>query len=252
MVRFQGGHNAGHTLVIGNETYKLALLPSGVVRRASSRSSATAWWSIPGTCCEEIEGCAAQGVRVDAREPAIAEPCRADPAAAPRARRRARGRARHRKIGTTGRGIGPAYEDKVGRRAIRRRRPGRAARRWAEDRHAAAHHNALLQRPRRPQVEADELARRAAGAGAEDPALRRAGLGAARRAARAPASASCSRARRPRCSTSTTAPIRSSPRPTRWRRRRCSARAGPARSATCWASPRPTPRGSAPARSRPS
>ena len=50
VVRFQGGHNAGHTLVIGNRTYKLSLLPSGVVRRTSCRSSAMAWWSIPGRC----------------------------------------------------------------------------------------------------------------------------------------------------------------------------------------------------------
>ena len=46
VVRFQGGHNAGHTLVIDGVTYKLSLLPSGVVRGASSPSSATAWWSI--------------------------------------------------------------------------------------------------------------------------------------------------------------------------------------------------------------
>jgi adenylosuccinate synthase len=50
VVRFQGGHNAGHTLVIDGKVYKLSLLPSGVVRRASCRSSAMAWWSIPGTC----------------------------------------------------------------------------------------------------------------------------------------------------------------------------------------------------------
>jgi len=48
VVRFQGGHNAGHTLVIDGVTYKLSLLPSGVVRPASSPSSAMAWWSIPG------------------------------------------------------------------------------------------------------------------------------------------------------------------------------------------------------------
>jgi adenylosuccinate synthase len=50
VVRFQGGHNAGHTLVIEGVTYKLSLLPSGVVRGASSRSSATGSWSTPGRC----------------------------------------------------------------------------------------------------------------------------------------------------------------------------------------------------------
>ena len=48
VVRFQGGHNAGHTLVVGDTVYKLTLLPSGIVRRARSASSATAWCSIPG------------------------------------------------------------------------------------------------------------------------------------------------------------------------------------------------------------
>ena len=66
VVRFQGGHNAGHTLVIDGVTYKLSLLPSGVVRRASSPSSATAWWSIPGRCCEEIERLGAAGRERDA------------------------------------------------------------------------------------------------------------------------------------------------------------------------------------------
>ena len=51
VVRFQGGHNAGHTLVIGNKTYKLALLPSGIVARASCRLSATAWCSTRVTSC---------------------------------------------------------------------------------------------------------------------------------------------------------------------------------------------------------
>ena len=63
VVRFQGGHNAGHTLVIGDETYKLSLLPSGVVRPGKLSSSATAWWSIPGRWATRSSRAAqAQGV----------------------------------------------------------------------------------------------------------------------------------------------------------------------------------------------
>ena len=92
--------------------------PRAWCARASSRSSATAWWSIPGRCSSEIEAIRAKGVTVT---PAIAARRRqrdADPALARRASTaRARRRAATGKIGTTGRGIGPAYEDKVGRRA---------------------------------------------------------------------------------------------------------------------------------------
>ena len=121
VVRFQGGHNAGHTLVIGNKTYKLSLLPSGIVRPGKlvdHRQRRRA--SIPGRSIAEIEQLAAQGVAVTPRQPADRRECRADPAAPSRARRDARELRRGAgKIGTTGRGIGPAYEDKVGRRAIR-------------------------------------------------------------------------------------------------------------------------------------
>jgi hypothetical protein len=75
VVRFQGGHNAGHTLVIGGKTYKLALLPSGVVRGASCRSSATASWSIPGTGRGDRQA-RAQGVGDHAREPDDRRQCR--------------------------------------------------------------------------------------------------------------------------------------------------------------------------------
>jgi lipid A 3-O-deacylase len=116
VVRFQGGHNAGHTLVIGGQVYKLSLLPSGVVRPASSRSSATASSSTPGPARGD-RPLAAQGVRSTPRS--CASPTTPpDPAAAPRPRpgRESPGpeEDRHHR-----RGIGPAYEDKVGRRAIR-------------------------------------------------------------------------------------------------------------------------------------
>ncbi len=118
VVRFQGGHNAGHTLVVGNETYKLSLLPSGLVR-GKLGIIGNGVVVDPEALLAEIERVRAQGLRVDPETLRIADnatlilPLHQ---ALDRAREAARG---DRKIGTTGRGIGPAYEDKVARRAIR-------------------------------------------------------------------------------------------------------------------------------------
>ena len=118
VVRFQGGHNAGHTLVVGNETYKLSLLPSGLVR-GKLGIIGNGVVVDPEALLAEIEKVRAQGLAVTPGTLRIAEnvtlilPLHS---AIDRAREVARG---DRKIGTTGRGIGPAYEDKVARRAIR-------------------------------------------------------------------------------------------------------------------------------------
>jgi adenylosuccinate synthase len=118
VVRFQGGHNAGHTLVVGNQTYKLALLPSGVVR-GKLGVIGNGVVIDPEALLAEIERVRAQGLAVGPDNLRIADnatlilPVHS---AIDRAREAARG---DRKIGTTGRGIGPAYEDKVARRAIR-------------------------------------------------------------------------------------------------------------------------------------
>jgi len=118
VVRFQGGHNAGHTLVVGNETYKLSLLPSGIVRGTPSvigNGVVLDPWALKA----EIEKIAAQGLKITPDVLMIAETC---PLILPihrdldALREDASGAG---KIGTTRRGIGPAYEDKVGRRAIR-------------------------------------------------------------------------------------------------------------------------------------
>ena len=116
VVRFQGGHNAGHTLVVENETYKLSLLPSGVVRGKLGIIGNGVVLD-PQALLDEIDRVSAQGLRVTPDTLRIAEntplilPLHA---ALDKARETARG---ERKIGTTGRGIGPAYEDKVARRA---------------------------------------------------------------------------------------------------------------------------------------
>ena len=118
VVRFQGGHNAGHTLVVGNQTYKLSLLPSGIVRGTLSvigNGVVLDPWALKA----EIERLREQGVEVNPDNFQIADTC---PLILPfhrdldALREDASGAG---KIGTTRRGIGPAYEDKVGRRAIR-------------------------------------------------------------------------------------------------------------------------------------
>src|SRR5580692_1606953 len=118
VVRFQGGHNAGHTLVVGNQTYKLSLLPSGVVR-GKIGIIGNGVVIDPEALLAEIEKVKTQGIEVTPANLRVAENATLILPMHPaidRAREAARG---DRKIGTTGRGIGPAYEDKVARRAIR-------------------------------------------------------------------------------------------------------------------------------------
>jgi adenylosuccinate synthase len=119
VVRFQGGHNAGHTLVIGGKTYKLSLLPSGVVRPGKVGVIGNGVVIDPWALIAEIDRIKEQGVAVSRETLRIAEnatlilPLHRE---LDQMREEAAGSG---KIGTTGRGIGPAYEDKVGRRAIR-------------------------------------------------------------------------------------------------------------------------------------
>jgi adenylosuccinate synthase len=119
VVRFQGGHNAGHTLVIDGKVYKLSLLPSGIVRKGKLSVIGNGVVLDPYALLAEIDTLAKQGVEVTPQNLKIAENV-------PLILSLHRDLDRHRegaheglKIGTTGRGIGPAYEDKVGRRALR-------------------------------------------------------------------------------------------------------------------------------------
>ena len=119
VVRFQGGHNAGHTLVIDEVTYKLSLLPSGVVRGGKLSIIGNGVVIDPFELLKEIEAIRKLGVKITPDNLKIAEnatlilPVHKQLDLASEA---LRGQS---KIGTTGRGIGPAYEDKVGRRAVR-------------------------------------------------------------------------------------------------------------------------------------
>ncbi len=118
VVRFHGGHNAGHTLVVGEQTYKLSLLPSGLVR-GKLGVIGNGVVVDPEALLAEIERVRAQGLAVGPDTLRISDAAALIlplHAALDRAREAARG---ERKLGTTGRGIGPAYEDKVARRAIR-------------------------------------------------------------------------------------------------------------------------------------
>lgn len=117
VVRFQGGHNAGHTLVVGNETYKLSLLPSGIVRGTLSVIGNGVVLD-PWHFRDEVAKLKAQGVDINPQNLHIAETC-ALILPFHRDLDGLREDASEFKIGTTRRGIGPAYEDKVGRRAIR-------------------------------------------------------------------------------------------------------------------------------------
>ena len=119
IARFQGGHNAGHTLVIGDKVFKLSLLPSGIVRENKLAVIGNGVVLDPWALFSEIDKLAGQGVAISTENLMIAEntplilPLHQD---LDKLREEAAGKA---KIGTTGRGIGPAYEDKVGRRTIR-------------------------------------------------------------------------------------------------------------------------------------
>jgi adenylosuccinate synthase len=157
VVRFQGGHNAGHTLVIGDRTYKLSLLPSGVVRPGKLSIIGNGVVVDPWALAEEIDRLTEQGVEITPMNLKVADnACLILPlhGEVDRAREAANGADR---IGTTGRGIGPAYEDKVGRRAVRicdLADPALLTRRVDA---LLVHHNALLRGLGHQPFERDKL-----------------------------------------------------------------------------------------------
>ena len=160
VVRFQGGHNAGHTLVVGNIEYKLSLLPSGVVRPGKLSIIGSGVVVDPWALLAEIETMRGKGLAISPETLRLADNAALilpSHGALDRAREERRGA---RRIGTTGRGIGPAYEDKVGRRAVRV--CDLAEPQTLEDRvdDLLLHHNALLRGLDAPEFDrADMLAR---------------------------------------------------------------------------------------------
>jgi adenylosuccinate synthase len=157
VVRFQGGANAGHTLVVGNVEYKLSLLPSGVVRPGKLSIVSNGVVVDPWALVAEIEVMREKGLEISpdtlrlADNAALILPSHR---AIERAREARRG---EKKIGTTGRGIGPAYEDKVGRRAVRvcDLADPIALEERVDD--LLLTHNALLRGLDAPEVDRDEL-----------------------------------------------------------------------------------------------
>ena len=119
VVRFQGGHNAGHTLVIDKKVFKLRLLPSGIVRSGKISILGNGVVIDPWSLLDEISEIKKKGINVDSKNFMISEtaslilPFHQE---MDEIREDAAGK---EKIGTTRRGIGPCYEDKVGRRSIR-------------------------------------------------------------------------------------------------------------------------------------
>ncbi len=207
VVRFQGGHNAGHTLVIGNVTYKLSLLPSGVVRGGKLSVIGNGVVIDPQALLNEIAQLQKQGVSVTPDNLRIAEnavlilPLHRELEAI-----REAGASKAR-IGTTKRGIGPAYEDKVGRRAIRLMDLADLPALNAKIDRLLAHHNALRRGNGLGRNRAGHGVRLSRRAGAEGAALHGSRSGRCSMPSAAKASAFCSKARRARCSTSTTEPI---------------------------------------------
>ena len=119
VVRFQGGHNAGHTLVIDGVTYKLRLLPSGIVRQDKISIIGNGVVVDPWALLEEIEEIKSKGVDVNENNFIISESANLILPFHKEMDEIREDKAVKKKIGTTRRGIGPAYEDKVGRRSIR-------------------------------------------------------------------------------------------------------------------------------------
>ncbi len=157
VARFQGGHNAGHTLVIDGEVFKLSLLPSGVVRGGKHSVIGNGVVVDPWALLDEIKRIGDQGVKITPDNLTLAEnaslilPLHSDLDVA---REAAAGKA---KIGTTKRGIGPAYEDKVARRSIRVIDLADPQTLLGRIKSLLHHHNALRRGYDMPEVCAEEL-----------------------------------------------------------------------------------------------
>ena len=157
VVRFQGGHNAGHTLVIDNTTYKLSLLPSGVVREGELGVIGNGVVVDPWALGQEIERLGQQGVAVSRENLRVAENATLILPLHHELDQMREASAGAGKIGTTGRGIGPAYEDKVGRRAIRVQDLKNLDTLGPKVDRILVHHNALRRGLGQPEIAKDAL-----------------------------------------------------------------------------------------------
>ncbi len=159
VVRFQGGHNAGHTLVIGNETYKLALLPSGVVRPGKLSVIGNGVVLDPWHLAGEIEALGRRGIAIDPSSLKVAENATLILPLHRELDQLREAAAGEQRIGTTGRGIGPAYEDKAGRRAIRAQDLKNLGTLGPKVDRLLVHHNALRRGLGQTEIAKDTLMR---------------------------------------------------------------------------------------------
>ena len=158
VVRFQGGHNAGHTLVIDGVKYKLSLLPSGIARPGKLSVIGNGVVVDPQALLHEMQTLRAQGIEITPNNLVVSDSVtlilplhqKID-----HARELLRGAS---KIGTTGRGIGPAYEDKIARRGIRLSDLRYPALLHSRMEALAAHHNIWLKAAGEPEISAKESA----------------------------------------------------------------------------------------------
>jgi len=157
VVRFQGGHNAGHTLVVDGTTYKLSLLPSGVVRGGKLSVIGNGVVLDPWAFLSEVERIKEQGVKVNPDNLLISESTALILPIHSELDGIRENRADGIKIGTTKRGIGPAYEDKVARRAIRVCDLADEEHLLARLKNLLHHHNALRRGLGHPETDAEEL-----------------------------------------------------------------------------------------------
>lgn len=157
VVRFQGGHNAGHTLVIDGKVYKLSLLPSGVVREGTLGVIGSGVVVDPWALLSEIARVEAQGLKVTPESLAVAENATLILPVHSELDAMRESAAAGVKIGTTKRGIGPAYEDRAGRRAIRVVDLLHTDSLAAKVENLLVHHNALRRGFGAPEIDAAKL-----------------------------------------------------------------------------------------------
>ncbi|MDE2792513.1 MAG: adenylosuccinate synthase [Paracoccaceae bacterium] len=157
IVRFQGGHNAGHTLVVDGQVFKLSLLPSGILRTGKLAVIGNGVVLDPWALAEEIDAVSDRGVKISPENLLVAENTPLILSVHRDLDRIREANAGDARIGTTGRGIGPAYEDKVGRRAVRVADLADTITLESRLRRLLAHHNPLRQGLGADPVDPDSL-----------------------------------------------------------------------------------------------
>ena len=157
IVRFQGGNNAGHTIVIGEKTFKLSLLPSGILRDDKLSIIGNGVVLDPWALKKEIDLLEKMGITISKNKLMIAENVSLILPFHKELDSLRENLAGAKKIGTTGRGIGPAYEDKVGRRSVRLSDLNNPILLRARLERSLAHHNVLMKGYNKPEYSISQI-----------------------------------------------------------------------------------------------